>query len=235
MSVKQKTIIEKYKQYKDNLFKEVISLNSFYELYIHLKKKRNDRTEVISKAPAFFGLTEESLLTSTVIGISRIYEKRNKDGKNIYNFLDFVEANFNVLFPTEYENKDVSSFNAEISPRTIKKQRDKLEEKQSILHNLFTWRDKSFAHLDKKYFEERSLLGDDHPLRYEDLRSLIELVADILNKYEGLEGRSRSIKLLNITDIDRILDWLHRVEPYKIEINRYLRDLERKNNSRDIE
>lgn len=213
--------IEHFQKFKEGLFQEIISLNSFLELYIHIRKRRNDRLEILNKAPAFFQLTQESLLTSVIIGLAKIYEKRNKRGRTIYNFLNFIEANHKGIFSNNPELLKKQLRDYEITTELIKGHILQLEEQESLLDNLFAWRDKSFAHMDNKYFKDRGLLGEDYPLTIKQLRYLIELVAEILNKYGGAyNGTFQSIKATNVTDIDRILDWLYKVEPYKNEINK---------------
>lgn len=207
--------IEHFRKFEEGLFQQIMSLNSFLDLYIHIKKRSNDRLEILNKAPAFFNLTQESLLTSIIIGLAKIYEKRNKKGRTIYNFLNFIDANQNGIF-TKKQLRDY-----EITTELIKGHILKLEEQEPLLDNLFAWRDKGFAHMDNKYFEDRGLLGEDFPLTIKELRYLIELVAEILNTYGVAYNETfQSIKATNVTDIDRILDWLYMVEPYKDEINK---------------
>ncbi|WP_227936021.1 AbiU2 domain-containing protein [Alkalihalobacillus deserti] len=216
-----------FEKLKEGLFQEIISINSFLELYIHIRKKRNDRLEILNKAPAFFQLTQESLLTSVIIGLAKIYEKRNKKGRTIFNFLDFIEANYKGIFSNNLELMKKQSRDYEITNELISEHKLLLEKQEPILNNLFAWRDKSFAHMDKKYFDDRGLLGEDYPITIEQIRHLIELLTDILNKYGGAyNGNIQIVKATNVTDIDRILNWLHKVEPYKIEINKLIRERE---------
>lgn len=227
-------IIAHFEKFKEGLFQEIISLNSFLELYVHIRKKRNDRLQILNKAPAFFRLTQESLLTSVIVGLAKIYEKRNRRGRTIYNFLNYIEANYRVIFSNNPELITKQLRDYEITTELIKEHKSQLEEQEPLLDNLFAWRDKSFAHIDKKYFEERSSLGEDYPLTIKQLRYLIELLAKILNMYGGAyNGTFQSIKATNATDTDKILDWLYKVEPYKLEINKMVRDRERNQNLLD--
>ncbi|MFC0525514.1 hypothetical protein ACFFGV_18170 [Pontibacillus salicampi] len=213
-------ILSHFESYKDGLIQEVISLNSFLELYVHIRRKRNDRLEILNKSPAFFQLTQESLLTSVIVGLTKIFERRNKNGRTIYNFLNYIEWNYKGIFLNKPKLNTT-----EITVDIIKEQRFKLEQQDHLLNNLFAWRDKSFAHMDKKYFEDRAQLGEDFPLTIKQLRLLIELVAEILNVVEGAYSDSSwSFNATNVTDIDNILDWLHKVEPYKGEINNLVRE-----------
>ncbi|MCP3033591.1 hypothetical protein LF817_19920 [Halobacillus sp. A1] len=217
------TIIKHFEAYKEALFQEIITLNSFLELYVHIRKRRNDRLEILNKSPAFFQLVQESLLSSVIIGIAKIYEKRNRKGRTIFNFLNFISANYQVIFNKPAKEKGKTS--DEITEQLFEYQLVQLTNQEPLLNRVFAWRDGSFAHADKKYFEDRNILGGEFPITISDLRFLIELVAEILNKYEGAYNNNyQSIIATNVTDIDNILDWLYKVEPYKSDINKMVRE-----------
>ncbi|MCP3026454.1 hypothetical protein [Halobacillus sp. A5] len=218
----KKTIISHFETYKEALFQEIITLNSFLELYVHIRKRRNDRLEILNKSPAFFYLIQESLLSSVIIGVAKIYEKRNQKGRTIFNFLNFIKANHKAIFNNSaLKEKGVGG----ITEKSIENHLVLLSDQEPLINKVFAWRDGSFAHSDKKYFQDRKILGEEYPITISDLRTLIELVAEILNKYEGDYNNSyQSINATNITDIDNILNWLYKVEPYKSDINKMVRE-----------
>ncbi|AKG05305.1 hypothetical protein AAV35_011295 [Salimicrobium jeotgali] len=213
---------------KDLLFQEITTLRSYFDLHIHIRKRRNDRLEILNKAPAFFGLVQESLLHSTIVGLSKLFEQRNKNGKTIYKFLNFLEVNHSKIFSENAHFYDSFHNIVYISSDLIESHKAQLKEQNPVLDNLFIWRDKSFAHSDKKYFEDPESLGEDHPITFKQLRELFELATGILNSYESAYNNSyHSTQATNTTDIDTILDYLHKIEPYKREVNQLLREKRR--------
>lgn len=67
-------IREKYNLYKEFLLNELMYIDSMFELYIYLKNQHVNRLGILNISPAFFGLTENALLESASIRLSRLYD-----------------------------------------------------------------------------------------------------------------------------------------------------------------
>lgn len=88
---------ERYHKYKEFLLNELMYIDSMFELYIYLKNQHVDRLDILNISPAFFGLTENALLESWSIRLSRLYNS-NKKTVTIKKFLNFVDQNRDVIF-----------------------------------------------------------------------------------------------------------------------------------------
>ncbi|MGE5329884.1 MAG: hypothetical protein ACM3KR_10305 [Deltaproteobacteria bacterium] len=203
---------KQFEEYLERLINEVMFIDSTLELYIHLMNKRIDRINELNMAPAFFGLTINCFLASTVISLAKLYENyngKNRSDRNICKFLNFIEQNSDI-FTQDEETLQKFRCNYRVDSLLIKKHRKLIEDSKSKLDNLFYWRDKCYAHNDKKYFLDSTALGNDAGLTIKSFRELIKLAQDILNDYSiAYSGTYKSIRATNLFDIDHVLDALH--------------------------
>lgn len=192
----------------DFLIEQLYQLNSYRLLYKHLNDKKSEEVflQAMNIAPAFFSLSIHSYQHMFVMGLSKLCEKRNSNGKNIFNFLDFLEKNFMLIF----SNNELKINQFTINTHTINNHRDEIEKHSACITNVTAWRDKSFAHFDKKYGSENSpSIGEDFPIIYGDMVKLIDLLGEVLNTYQSAyKGSVTSIKPSNTYDVDKVLQTL---------------------------
>ncbi|WNF36577.1 hypothetical protein RJD24_19480 [Bacillaceae bacterium IKA-2] len=190
-----------------NLLEELYQINSFYLLNKYLKEKstNSEFLQAMNKAPAFFQLTIHSFQYSAIMGLAKLFEPASRKSKNIFNFLNFIEANHHKIFSNVSQiNSKLGSGN-DIDHSTVKKHREQLEKVESIINNLISWRDKAFAHNDKKYFKSNGLISKEFPLTYKEIEYLIELSADILNSYQVAYNGNRTHTIpANVYDVDKV-------------------------------
>lgn len=204
----QDIIINQFANDVEGLLKELYQLNSFYLLNKHLKQKSNHQEflNAMNKAPAFFSLAINSFHYSAIMGLARIFEPASRDSKSIYKFLNFIEGNHKKIFKNDLITKKKLGRDSDIDESTVRKHREILTGVEPIISNLITWRDKAFAHNDKKYFKDRDALGKDFPITYEEIQKLIELAGEILNTYQvGYNGSYTQIIPSNTFDVDTVL------------------------------
>lgn len=126
--------------------------------------------------------------------LAKIYEKPCKTNSSIYKLLNKVQQDIKRI------NHD------DINNNIIKQHIQELEECSDILNNLFTWRDKHFAHFDKKYFLTNNAVSNDAKLTYGNIEKIINSAGDVLNYYYSkLEGKYMSIEATNYDDLNRIV------------------------------
>lgn len=172
-------------------------------------------------APSFFQVTLDALFSGIVLWVDKLLGSRSERG--FINFLSFVENNRGIFEISELQRrKDYPDGHwmlnrDEITYQTIVEHRKQIAGLESLPH--FTLRrDKFHAHFDKDYFFDRSKLGNDAPIKWSDLEAVIEVMADILNHYSAAyDGNVYHLEPLNMYDIDRLLDTLHK---YKEERKR---------------
>lgn len=86
-----------------------------------------------------------------------------------------------------------------------------MSDQGAVLKRLKAWRNKYYAHWDKEYFLRPVKLSEHQNLKYGDLLNLTKMAAKILNDYSSTISRSsRALDILGTTDIDVILDILHK-------------------------
>jgi len=71
-------------------------------------------------------------------------------------------------------------------------------------------RDKYYAHFNKKYFFNRTQLEKDAPITWDDFKTILEILEEIVNRYSSLfDGQLSVLEPINIKDVDYLLDRLH--------------------------
>lgn len=193
------------------LLGEVYHLNSYYLLNKFLKEKSIDQENLaaMNKAPAFFQLTLQSSQSAAIMGLAKLYEPPSRKSKGIFNFLNFVEANHKNIFSNEEHIKEELGRSKDIGHQTIKEHKKILEEVSPSIDNLIAWRDKSYAHNDKKFFNKQKLLSENFPITFSEFENLINIAGEVLNDYQiGYNGNKTVIEVSNVHDVEYVLNAL---------------------------
>lgn len=201
-------IINQFVDDVEGLLEELYHLNSYYLLNKYLKQKSNQKEnlDLMNKAPAFFRLTIHSFQYSAIMGLARLFEPASRGSKSINKFLNFIESNHKKVFSNDPITKEKLGRNSDIDESTVMKHRERLNEVEPIINNLISWRDKAFAHNDKKFFKDREALGREFPITYKEIENLIELAAEILNTYQvGYNGKYTAVIPSNTYDVDKVI------------------------------
>lgn len=200
-------VIDRFENELSFLIRELYEINSYSLLYKHLYNKKNEPEflKAMNRAPAFFGLTIHSYQRMFVLGLSKICEKRNPKGKNIFSFLTFLEGHHSMIFSNTSSKKQIP-----IDYKMIAQHKIELDNHSNCIDNLLAWRDKSYAHYDKKYIgENNQMLGKDFPIKYGEIEKLIISLGDILNSYQSAyKDTITHLIPSNTYDVDIVLDAL---------------------------
>ena len=186
-------------EFSDQLFSEVFHANNKLSLYMSTHNKFVDFKELANVSPSFFVLIMNSLEKDIIISTAKLFDNGRGSYGTMYKFLNLIEANVD-LFGEEKR---------QILKTAIPNQRKELfEENEQILKNLKSWRDKGYAHPDKKYFLDSNLpnLADDSPLVYGDIIGLLKKCVEIINFYST--RLQKSIYSFDCPDIKKDLDTL---------------------------
>jgi hypothetical protein len=205
------------RDYLDRLSDEVRRLKTVFELWVHILDRRQDRVRELNIAPAFFSTTIESLLTNVIISTCRLYDGYRSE-RNLIRFLNFAEQHLSLFSTGAFQVRRVLSPGAwqlemhqPVTLDTITVHRNEIQAQESILANLFTWRDEQYAHSDKRYFHSPSSLKQDAPLQFGQIRALIDLAGTIINRYSSaFDGSVTDFVPINVFDVDKVLDVLFR-------------------------
>lgn len=208
-----------FEKYRESLHYEVQRLAIYISLYRHLHERMRDRLNEMNVSPAFFQVTIDALFTAIVLWVDKLFGTTSERG--FVNFLSFIENNLKVFSIDELKKRKAYPDGHWMLDRdpitfeTIQKDRLKIEKLES-LRKFKLRRDKFHAHFDKKYFFNKTKLGEDAPIKWKDLNNILETMPDILNTYSAAyDGNVYHLKPVNIHDVDRTLDILHKYRTKK--------------------
>lgn len=114
------------------------------------------------------------LQNDLIVGFSRIFERQNRSKGNIHKFLSHARAHH-----TKIQNAD-SSLSREIVDRHI----DELRKHAKTIDLITNRRDQYVAHMDLKYLENPEKLDEDFPLKFDELRQLINTAMLVVGEHE---------------------------------------------------
>lgn len=192
---------ERYYKYKEFLLNELMYIDSMFELYIYLKNQHVDRLDILNISPAFFGLTENALLESWSIRLSRLYDI-NKKTVTIKKFLNFVDQNRDVIFKEDDQEMVFSK---------IQEDQEKLKEFNEKILSLKEIRDTGLAHNDYCKLEDDFDMWAGKNIVIGDVRALIVFGADVINHYSRYsDNTAHSIQATNKLDVKIMLSRLEK-------------------------
>lgn len=176
--------------------------NDFFELYEHLNNSKSEYLNEMNYSPAFFSLVMHSLQESAFIELPKLFDCRADTG--LKNLLCICFKNSN-LFRISYKE-----FNKEIAvniQQEIVFCEVKLLEAEDSVNKVKRYRDKYFAHLEKKYLRNPDKINQDFHLTVKDFRDLLKTATEICNSMLvnlGNKGELGSTQASNVFDIDEI-------------------------------
>ncbi|HEY5122405.1 MAG TPA: hypothetical protein VIK14_01580 [Ignavibacteria bacterium] len=180
---------------------------------------RNNDT-IRKNLDTLFSVLVESLKTDFTISLSKFLE------------IKFKHIDDNLKKAGERSNCNLIKFLIEIkninSNIDISEDLESLKNSKIYIENLIIFRDKYHTHFDIEYFNDPDLLKDIKPLRWIDLKNLVELINKILNKYssvleeKGYYPHLREIELEIPFFLNIIKDYFDRI---KLEKENYINSL----------
>lgn len=203
-----------FEEYRVYLQQEITRVASYARLYRRLYDRRTDRLAEMNLAPAFFSVVTDALFQAIVLWTDKLFDEKSERG--LWNFLTFCENNRKILEVSElkrrnnYQDGHWMLNRKPITFQSIKEDKERIRNLPS-LRSFKLRRDKFIAHFDKDYFFKIEKLSDDAPLIWDDFENAVKIMADIINTYSSAyDGNLYVVEPVNITDIDRLLDRLHR-------------------------
>lgn len=186
--------------YWNALKDQVISINATFEIYKVLGL--GNHFDAMKTAPAFFTIVMRSLLNNTIIGLSKIYEKKGRSFGNLQNLLAISESN--LLYYGLHITTDSVTF------EIIQRQNLDIVECEQIIKDLIQWRDKAFAHNDKAYLTGIEQLAKDTNLTLSSILKLIKIAWSIIEAHIlALTGNKVDIRIPNGLDVNDLLKILY--------------------------
>jgi hypothetical protein len=206
---------QKFEEYRDYLRQEATRLASYIALYRRLHELRAERLDEMNIAPAFFQIVIDALFSVIVLWVHKMFDEKSERG--LADFLTFCEYNRDIFELKELQRRKnypnghwMLKDGKPVTVETINEDRESIKKLQ-FLPSFKLRRDKFHAHFDKKYFFDRTKLTHEAPLKWSDLTEVVEVMKDVINRYSAAyDGSLYALEPINVTDIDSLLDRLHR-------------------------
>lgn len=214
---------------------DLVHANCYYKLYLDINDSVTEYNREVNQSRAFWGLTCEALLESTVIRLCRVYE-RNSDKKatSLQNLLAAIKLNLQI-FDFEPFCDRVRS-NVHLNPVDAWASLDEIQleadiafasESNESVRRLVRWRDNMFVHRSSTLIIKKIELHKSNRPTYGDYDCLLDNGMTIINRYSSLFNRhTHGRVLLGHDDFKHVLrsiresDELHR-ERLKAKYKKY--------------
>ena len=173
--------------------------------------------QAFNQCHTFWYLTRRAHVDATLIRLCKAYDQ-NADSLNLRNLIDTIEANLHIFDEAGFrqrlkDNPFVESL-AETArrPDSATLAADKLlvnEKSDARVKTLMLWRHNFIAHRGASKLLKGTNLGEEYPLRFTDIESLLEDGWRIANSYSILFiAQSHSRRMMGHDDYLRVLEGL---------------------------
>jgi hypothetical protein len=185
------------------MYHDTIRVKSKYHVWKQIVNSSKERYDLMNRiAPAYFNMTTSALSTDFVISLTKLFDSDSKVAGNLKKLISIAEG----VNSSVYEGQNNTGISI-INTLTLEGYKKQLEEQKPIIDNLFKWRDKVFAHYDKKYYLDRNRIHSDAQVRYEEIDILFELLQSILNNFSlALSGTALYPEATDAQDIERLFN-----------------------------
>ena len=128
-------VFEEFSKYHEKLRGELNNANWHFAIWKYIRKVKRDYLHELNQAPAFFGLTEDAHLLSTLMRLSKFFDRQEKH-LNMHEFLNFVGENLDIFSNQAFEKRlreqgkyddTVMKYHLEIAPHKVEQDRQKLK------------------------------------------------------------------------------------------------------------
>lgn len=185
---------DKIKKY----YEEIRYLDIVFQAYhsMNFDKRWEDLYKL---SPAYFTVVKKSLFYYFIISLSKLFEGRNRSDFNLNSFISKLKDT--------YEKYECNI------PKVIIDLEEHVKNNEKLIKNLMTWRDRSIAHYDKKYFLEASSLSNDAKIGYDELEEVINKTLELIGKldYEVCK-EATFLKFINDDDYKYLLGFIGRAK-----------------------
>lgn len=193
--------VERYKNFlsslTDHIFELELKLGCLNQLD-HIARSRPDDSKLV---PILYNPIFYSLQADSIVSICKLYENKNNVA-SLPKFLNFSEQNAKSICAS---NNDITLFEFR---RMVRDHKSEIENRKGDLELIFGARHKYFAHLDKKYGLDSSLVASDFPISLSKIEELLHLAVIIINKHSWALSKSARIGLgdLGAVHIEQIFE-----------------------------
>ena len=204
---------EKLREYLDQIIHRFLNTKSlFHELKRINSWSTPDRLETLNHGYYFFQLSTYSITRIYLVELATILSE--KKGRSLMDWLKKACEHAKSICPTCYNPNhkgggEREPIKAEEYKSIIAQNLRELDSHENVISRIKALRDKSIAHLDKKYFDNPSAIYKDYPINNTEIDQLIEAVSKILHEhYLYLFQADLRMEILSEMNIDAVLNYV---------------------------
>jgi hypothetical protein len=209
------TAEEEFEKYHQKLRNELNRVNWHFRVLEYFRENGNSYLREFNQAPAFWGLTINAHLFSTLTRLNNFFGRKEKvKHLHMSSFLDFVEQNLNIFSTQAFRRRLrkegrydelAHSFKGHITVEKIAQDRQRLRDLP--ISSLKGWRREILSHLDRNFVAQNVDIAKKYPIKMSHLKTIIDTLDKMLNEYSLAYDFSTHSKDLTIEHgIKYILD-----------------------------
>ena len=203
---------EKLREYLDQIIHRFLNTKSiFQELNRIYSWSTPDRLETLNHGSYFFQLSTYSMTRIYLVEMAAILSE--KEDRSLIDWLKKAHEHAKSICPTRYnpnyDKGEREPIKTEEFKTIICQHLKELNSHEKVIDRIKALRDKSFAHLDKTYFDNPSAIYNDYPIKNDEIDKLIETVSKILNEhYKYLFQADLRMEILSEMNVDAVLNYV---------------------------
>ena len=164
----------------EKILEHIMFANAYIDVYLTIGRARVDYNEEINYAPGFFSITIMALTNSMFMETGKLIDS-HKDVLAFNNLISLCKANLDVFL----EHDDNNPYSEKESKVNIEEDISQIErvlsELEQVINSLRIQRNKIYAHYDKNYFLDYSILLEEHPVSIIDFKKILDSMAYFCN------------------------------------------------------
>lgn len=187
---------DKFEKLNKAFFEDCINGSCQLRILMRLLKLPEQYPELYLEGSEFFDLSVTSYIDSSFNRVCKFFDT-SSSGTNIFKYLNYIEKQIHLIFPTKNEQE------RERILIDLRSDRDILNGFIIQIKYLKNLRDKCFAHLSNESIADRNKIFEDNPISFEDLNKIYIQVAEIMNRYlVHYSGTVQAIEFIDEMMID---------------------------------
>lgn len=204
---------DELRSYFDKLIYRYLNINSLRQQLNSITEwttntKSPDNIEAFNLGHYFFQLTIYSVSRIVLVELSMFLSE--KEDRSLLDWLYKAKEHAGSMKPTRYDA--TLSRQEPIKPEKYRAVIDdhiaQLRAKEDVIDRIKSHRDKSIAHMDRKYFDDTESIERDYPLTEPEIDDLMDRVSCILRKHHNcLLQADVSLEVRSIHNVEKLLDY----------------------------
>ena len=175
----------------DSLYETIVLTSDYFIVYKSINDALRVRPQEIRISSGFFHVTRIALIQGMFIELNKIFDKNDKS----YSLLDIFSLCGKCLPELRDDIKILKKAYKKISP---------------VVENIRKQRNTHYAHHDKKYIEDSSMISEEYPISLLDIEKTIDFIVLSFNRlHVRLDNQSFLCSHSNTDDLMKILDRLY--------------------------